>query len=119
VRPASRPRRLCWRCHSAPDVRARYAPVGVRGEYGTRNLAADGGGALPPDAPTAAWAGSAEKLAALAERAARRQALWHPDDARHRLDVLTAARLRPLASRLPCPGRPRRPPGLRPAPRRA
>jgi hypothetical protein len=42
------------------------------------------GPGLPNDGPTDAPPGSAKKVEVLMRRAAKRQALWHPGDARDR-----------------------------------
>jgi len=77
VRAATRPRRLCGRCYGDRRVRRQYGPAGPRGRrgfdaYGRRPL---------PLAPTSAPPGSAAKVLILAERARRRQQLFHPGDA--------------------------------------
>jgi hypothetical protein len=73
--PANRPRGLCWSCYYTPGVRELYPSACVRGIEDFLGKAP-----LPP-APTDALPGSPEKVAILEERARRRQALWHPDDA--------------------------------------
>jgi hypothetical protein len=72
-----RRRGLCQRCYGDPEVRALYpsrVPRGAGATPGPRPVA-------PPDAPTDAPPGSEAKVLVLAGRAARRQGLWHPDDA--------------------------------------
>ena len=77
VRTATRPRRLCGPCYADRRVRRQYAPAGPRGR---RGFDAYGRRPLPP-APTSAPPGSPAKVLVLAERARRRQQLFHPDDA--------------------------------------
>lgn len=74
----SRPRKLCWACYYRPGIRdlhpstSKFARRGVANVTGDRPLPAFATGALP---------GTPEKIAVLAERAERRQSLWHPEDA--------------------------------------
>ena len=79
-RVVTRPRGLCWACYYRPDgLRHQYqsgSPHARRGVGNGNGL----GLALPR--PTTALPGTREKLAVLAERAARGLALHHPDDAR-------------------------------------
>lgn len=71
-------RGLCHKCHSTHCIRERYE---VSDSPSTRRAEPDCTGTRPlPDAPTTARPGSEDKLAVLAERAARRQQLHHPDD---------------------------------------
>lgn len=71
-------RGLCWGCHQNPDVRAGYGmadvPTNRRGEGLHR------GDNLPLPVPTAARAGTAEKMAVLAGRVRNREQLHHPGD---------------------------------------
>ncbi len=78
VRTGNRPRGLCWICYYAPGVRDRYPS---ESKFARRGVGNDGTGALP--IPTLAPPGTPERLAALAERAARGEALFHPHDATH------------------------------------
>lgn len=89
---STRGRGLCGRCHATPGVKERYPPAGVCGRRGVGNA---GGGAGLPANPTTALPGTAEKLAAMAERAARGQVLFHPRDASgaSRPGTLSLARL--------------------------
>ena len=78
-RPAHKPRRLCYRCWREPGILDRFPPLArsVRGlGFGP------GSGRLPAE-PTQALPGSDEKIEVLAQRAARGEALFHPQDARH------------------------------------
>ena len=76
--PITRPRKLCWICYYTPEIRARYPSTSKFGRRGDGNFFCR----TPlPDAPTCAEPGSSEKVAVLAERARRRQSLWHPHDA--------------------------------------
>ena len=70
----NRPRGLCWTCYYTPGVRERYAPRchrGLEDFYGQPEL----------PVPTRALPGTLEKVVVLEQRASRRQALWHPQDA--------------------------------------
>jgi len=75
---ANRPRRLCWSCYYRPGVRVQYPSESI---YGNRGVDDFNGRAKLPPAPTGALPGSPEKIAILTQRAAARQALWHPLDA--------------------------------------
>jgi hypothetical protein len=76
--PSNRPRGLCWSCYYKPGVRDLYPSTS---KFARRGLD-DFNGRVPlPPAPTEAAPGSPEKVAVLMERARKRQALWHPDDA--------------------------------------
>jgi|SRR5438128_6752805 len=75
---AGRPRGLCWTCYQALDIRRRYSPVSKFGRRGVLDFY--GVGKLPA-LPTTALPGSPEKVAVLEQRASRREALWHPNDA--------------------------------------
>ena len=77
--PVSRGRGLCWGCGRDPAVLTQYPPVS---KYGVRGVGTGGGG--NPRTPTAALPGSEEKLAALEERAASGQGLFHPLDGQGR-----------------------------------
>jgi hypothetical protein len=74
----SRPRGLCWTCYYATGVRALYQSTSKFGHRGVGNFY---GRAPLPEFPTMALPGSEEKVQVLEERARRRQALFHPDDA--------------------------------------
>jgi hypothetical protein len=75
---SNRPRGLCWSCYYTPGVRdqfpstSKFAQRGLEDFYGSASL---------PEAATAAFPGSEEKVAVLERRAHNRQALWHPLDA--------------------------------------
>lgn len=82
-RPGNRSRGLCQVCYYTPDVRAAYPPA-YRPAVSSRE--ADFKGPAPgPDAPTDAPAGTEAKLRVLAERAARRQSLFHDGDSLRRV----------------------------------
>lgn len=72
-----RPRGLCWRCYYRPDVRELYQSTS---KYARRSTPDYCGRARLPGFPTDAAPGSEAKVAVLEERAARREALWHPMD---------------------------------------
>ena len=75
---AGRPRGLCWTCFYLPGVRERYAVSDS--PYARRGLANGNRNAPLPESPTDALPGSEAKIAILAERARRREALFHPQD---------------------------------------
>src|SRR2546423_7813948 len=73
----NRPRGLCWTCYYTPGVRERYPSTSKFARRGVGNFC----GAAPlPEFATDAMPGSEEKILILMERAARREALFHPDD---------------------------------------
>jgi hypothetical protein len=71
-----RARGLCCDCFYQPEIRQQYPLLATLAERG---------GAMPE--PTDALPGTPEKVAVLEERARRRQALFHPLDARYSQDV--------------------------------
>ncbi len=75
---ANRPRGLCWTCYYTPGLRDRFASTSKFARRGVGNF-----NGLPPlpDQPTDALPGSEEKIRVLIDRAAKRQALFHPADA--------------------------------------
>jgi hypothetical protein len=78
VAMVNRPRGLCWSCYYKPGVRELYPSTSKYARRGEGNQVAE---PALPDAPTQALPGTPEKIAVLAERVRRKQALWHPDDA--------------------------------------
>jgi hypothetical protein len=74
----SRPRGLCWTCYYTPGLRSLYPSTSKFAQRGIEDFNGQGRLAIEP---TEAFPGSAEKVEVLAERARRRQALWHPSDA--------------------------------------
>jgi hypothetical protein len=76
---AKYPRSLCRSCWQNPSIRAATHPELAK--YGHRGI--DATGRRPaPESHTEAMPGTDDKIAALAERFAAKQDLWHPDDAR-------------------------------------
>lgn len=74
----TRPRGLCWHCYYVPGLREQYVSGSKYARRGTPNFT----GARPlPAEPTTANPGTPEKMQVLAERSARGEQLWHPDDA--------------------------------------
>lgn len=73
----ARPRGLCWVCYYTPGVRELHPSTS---KFGRRGLGLGAARTLPPWS-TGALPGTPEKIAVLAQRAALRQELWHPDDA--------------------------------------
>lgn len=74
-----RPRGLCWDCYYRPGVRDRYPSTNKFAHRGVGNFTGSG---RMPAVPTATAPGSAERVAVLAERAARGERLDHPGDVR-------------------------------------
>ena len=91
----NRPRGLCWTCYYTPGVRDQHPSTSKFARRGTGNFT---GNAPLPLAPTSALPGSPEKIEILAERARRREALWHPSDAKLNPDL---APPRPAPSPMP------------------
>lgn len=77
-RPVNRPRGLCWHCYYKPGVRELYPSTS---KYAFRGVG-NGQRKRPLPTPTDTLPGTPERVAVLEERAAREEALWHPDDAR-------------------------------------
>jgi hypothetical protein len=77
---ANRPRGLCWSCYYTPGVRELFPSTSKFARRGVANFC---GTAPLPDLATGAAPGSEEKIRILMERAAKKQALWHPLDATH------------------------------------
>jgi hypothetical protein len=75
---AGRPRGLCWTCYQTLDIRERYSSTS---KFGRRGVLDFNGASQLPAAATGALPGSPEKVAVLQQRASRREALWHPEDA--------------------------------------
>ncbi|MFO0966809.1 MAG: hypothetical protein U0793_14650 [Gemmataceae bacterium] len=73
-----RPRRLCWGCYYAREVRELYPPTS---KYARRGPGVGVFLAPLPAFPTDALPGTPEKIAELERRALMRQALFHPGDA--------------------------------------
>ena len=78
VKRANRPRGLCGPCYNSParalfPSKSRFASHGVRDSYSTRPEPAELTEALPA---------TAEKIAEMAERAARGETVFHKRDAR-------------------------------------
>jgi len=84
VRLATRTSGLCRRCYETPGVRGLY-PSPHAGRYARRGEL-DFFGAAPLPLPTAALPGTAAKVLVLEARAARREQLFHPDDAARPLE---------------------------------
>jgi hypothetical protein len=76
--PSNRPRGLCWTCYYTPGVRELFPSTSKFARRGLGNFC---GSAPLPEFPTQAMPGSDAKVLVLIERARRRQALFHPDDA--------------------------------------
>jgi hypothetical protein len=77
-----KPRGLCYRCHTDPDVRALYPPNGAWGAAGALGAAAELTPLYPASRPTYCRPGTVGKFLELCRRYAAREALWHPRDAR-------------------------------------
>jgi len=74
----NRPKGLCWTCYYTPGLRERYPSVS---KFGQRGIGNGNAWAPLPSEATSALPGTPEKVAVLEDRARRRQALWHPQDA--------------------------------------
>lgn len=74
----NRPRGLCWSCYYTPGIRNRYPSTSKFCRRGVEDF--EGPAHLPP-LPTGALPGSPAKVAVLCDRASKRLALWHPNDA--------------------------------------
>src|SRR4051812_38964247 len=75
-------RALCRGCYNAPDVRARHPQTGsLAGLQGQSTNERDTHRRVfPLPEPTTAYPGTPAKVAVLAERRRRGEALWHPHD---------------------------------------
>ena len=85
ARKVNRPRGLCWGCYYAPGVRDLYPTRSVHGRRGPGHALAAYGRPLPAE-PTHAEPGSEAKIAVMSERVARGEQLFHPRDARVKLN---------------------------------
>lgn len=74
---SNRPRGLCWTCYYTPGVRELFPSTSKFARRGVGNF---NGNAPLPDQSTDASPGSEAKILILMERAAKRQALFHPHD---------------------------------------
>lgn len=74
-------RGLCWPCYYTPEVRRLYASRRGDAWHGLPDRQ-PGESPAPAAGPTSALPGSAAKIAALAERAARGEELFHGEDGR-------------------------------------
>jgi len=74
---SNRPRGLCWTCYYTIGVRELYPSTSKFARRGVGNF---NGNAPLPDRPTGAAPGTEDKILILIERAASRQALFHPLD---------------------------------------
>ena len=82
---SNRPRGLCWTCYYTPGVRELYPSTSKFARRGVGNFC---GTAPLPDSATDAGPGTEEKILILMERAAKRQALFHPGDNSDAVPVL-------------------------------
>lgn len=72
-----RVRRLCWNCSRDFDILRRYPPD-LR--FGSSGFGLGFAGGHQPAFPTACLPGTDAKIEVMAERAARRETLFHPAD---------------------------------------
>lgn len=81
VKSASRPRGLCWVCYYTrrDEVPMTDSPHARRGN----GVGVADNPCRPPAEPTAALPGTDAKVAVMAARAARGEAVFHAEDARH------------------------------------
>lgn len=87
AKPVSRPRRTCWACYYTPGVRDLYPTVysdRFGKAFGMPTVEDFNGPAPLPEPDPALLPGSEAKIAAMAERAGRRQSLFHPDEPRQK-----------------------------------
>jgi hypothetical protein len=75
---SNRPRGLCWSCYYTPGIRDQYPSTS---KFARRGVSDFNGQIKLPSGPTSAFPGTPEKVAILEQRAARGEALWHPEDA--------------------------------------
>jgi len=75
---SNRPRGLCWSCYYTPGVRELFPSTS---KFARRGIGNGNVQVLLATKPTAAFPGSPEKVAVLAERARQGVSLWHPADA--------------------------------------
>lgn len=87
----NRPRGLCWSCYYNPGVKEMYPSTSKFAHRGTGNFT---GIVAEPVAATEALPGTEEKIRILAARVARRESLWHRDDAPAPLEVSARRRNR-------------------------
>ena len=79
----NRPRGLCWNGYYTPGVKERFPSTSKYARRGEGNIC---GNAPTAPIPTAHAPGTPEKMAVMAERARKKQALWHPLDAQYEGD---------------------------------
>jgi hypothetical protein len=80
------PRGLCDSCYRQEAIRERYPILTTPGRRPAAEDLDFNGGYAWPEKPTRALPGTNRKLAELEARAAARQALFHPHDARTNLE---------------------------------
>lgn len=76
-----RPRGLCQRCYLRPSIRRLYPTRRNQNSDADRGSGDVCGNRPAPGRKTRAQPGTPDKIAILAARAGRKQALWHPRDA--------------------------------------
>jgi len=74
----NRPRGLCWPCYYKPGVKDLYPSTSKYAKRGVGNLTS----CRTPRRPTNTEPGSEERMEVFAERIARGENLFHPQDAR-------------------------------------
>ncbi len=92
----SRPRGLCWACYRRPGVKELYPSTSKYARRGVSNTTAQ---SKLPD-PTDAAPGTPEKVAVMEARAARGEALFHPEDAPDTVGKVVRGRLGGVVHRL-------------------
>lgn len=90
--PGRRPKGLCWRCHSTPEINSQYQSTSKFRPLGEKDFI----GSVPLAEPTDALPGTDEKVRVMESRAALGLALFHPLDAGMGIDDATERRLRLL-----------------------
>ncbi len=76
----NRPAGLCWRCYYTPGIRRLFPSQSKFARKQKKEEDTTWPAKLPPE-PTTALPGSIEKMLVLADRAAKRFLLHHPEDA--------------------------------------
>ncbi len=78
LKPANRPRGLCWACYENRSIRDLYPRAGVPWQNRGSGLSSP---SQEPSAPLQSLPGTAQKVDDLMDRAARGFRLWHTKDA--------------------------------------
>ena len=90
--PGRRPKGLCWKCFSDPQINEQYQSLSKYHPTAEKDFA----GPAPLGEPTDALPGTEEKMLAMEDRARRGLAIFHPADAGRGIDDATERQLRAL-----------------------